>query len=97
MTRNKGAPMTTVSIRRHGAAAIMTIPAEVLETLGIDVGSKLEVTVSGHGFTARPQSKRTRRRYSLRELLRGATPKVMRRLNHETVWARVGDPVGREP
>jgi antitoxin ChpS len=88
--------MTTVSIRRQGGVAVMTIPAEVLKTLGVDVGSKLEVTASGDGFTARPQSKPARRRYSLRELLRGATPKTMRRLTRETAWAREGGPVGRE-
>lgn len=88
--------MTTVSIRRQGGAAIMTIPAEVLKTLRIDVGSKLEVAVTESGFTARAKRKRERKRYSLRELLRGATPKAMRKLNRETAWAREGDPVGRE-
>lgn len=88
--------MTTVSIRRQGGAAIMTIPAEVLKTLGIDVGSKLEVAATVGGFTARTKAKQERRRYSLRELLRGATPRAMKRLNEETAWARDGKPVGRE-
>ena len=88
--------MTTVSIRRQGGAAVMTIPAEVLRTLAIDVGSKLEVVAGDGAFTARPMGKTERRRYSLRELLRGATPEAMRRLNEETAWARGGDPVGRE-
>ncbi len=47
-------------------------------------------------FTARPKAEPKRRRYSLRELLRGATPEAMRRLNAETAWAREGDPAGRE-
>jgi antitoxin ChpS len=88
--------MTTVSVRRQGGAAIMTIPAEVLKTLRIDVGSKLEVAVVEGVFTARPKGKNERRRYSLRELLRGATPEAMRQLNGETAWAREGDQVGRE-
>ena len=88
--------MTTVSIRRQGGAAVMTIPTGILKTLRIDVGSKLEVAVEDGAFTARPKAKRERRRYSLRELLRGATPEAMRRLNAETAWAREGDPVGRE-
>lgn len=88
--------MTIVSIRRQGGAAVMTIPAEVLKTLRIDVGSKLEIAVDEAGFVARPKGRTERRRYSLRELLRGATPEAMRLLNDETTWAREGEPVGRE-
>jgi antitoxin ChpS len=88
--------MSTVSIRRQGGAAIMTIPADVLRTLRIDVGSKLDIAVDDAGFSARPKRRTERRRYSLRELLRGATPEAMRRLNDETAWAREGESVGRE-
>lgn len=88
--------MTTVSIRRQGGAAIMTIPAEVLKTLHLDVGATLELSVSENGFTAQPVAKPRRRRYTLRELLRGATPETMRQLTEETAWAREGEPVGRE-
>ena len=88
--------MTTVSIRRQGGAAIMTIPAEVLKTLHLDVGATLELSVSETGFTAQPVTKPKRRRYTLRELLRGATPETMRQLHEDTAWAREGGPVGRE-
>lgn len=88
--------MTTVSIRRQGGAAVMTIPTGILKTLQIDVGSKLEVAVENGAFTATPKVKMERRRYSLREILRGATPEAMRRLNADTAWAREGDPFGRE-
>jgi antitoxin ChpS len=88
--------VTTVSIRRQGGAAVMTIPKEVLKTLDIDVGSELEVMVNGSGFTAQPKAKQARRRYSLRDLLKGATPKAMRKLSQQTAWAREGDPLGRE-
>jgi antitoxin ChpS len=86
----------TVSIRRQGGAAIMTIPPEVLKSLQLDVGAKLDVEVNGDSFTARPRSRRARKRYSLRELLRGVTPEKMRKLNDATAWAREGDSVGRE-
>lgn len=88
--------MSVVSIRRQGGAAVMTIPAEVLKTLRMDVGAELELSVSKDSFTARPKRKPGRKRYSLRELLRGATPEVMRELESETQWAREGDPIGRE-
>ena len=57
--------MTTVSIRKQGGAAIVTIPAKL-------------------------------RRYTLKELLRGATPKNMAALNRQTAQAREGKAVGRE-
>jgi antitoxin ChpS len=88
--------MAIVSVRRQGGAAIMTIPAEIVKALGIDVGSKLEIGVSGDAMTARPAAKAARRRFTLRELLRGATPNVMKELHDETAWAREGGSVGRE-
>ena len=88
--------MAIVSVRKQGGAAIMTIPAEILKALKIDVGSELEVALTDGAFTARPGEKPTRKRYSLRELLKGATPEAMRQLTDETAWSREGDPVGRE-
>jgi antitoxin ChpS len=88
--------MSLVSIRRQGGAAIMTIPSEVLKALHLDVGTQMEVAVTADGFTARPSEKPKRRRYSLRELLRGVTPEAMRRLQDETAGAHEGTPVGRE-
>ena len=57
--------MTTVSIRKQGGAAIVTIPAKP-------------------------------RRYTLKELLRGATPKNIKALSRQTAHARAGKVVGRE-
>ena len=88
--------MSIVSIRRQGGAAIMTIPSEVLKALHLDVGTQMEVAVTEDGFTARPAERPKRRRYSLRELLRGATPDTMRLLQEGTAWAHDGPPVGRE-
>ena len=88
--------MALVSIRRQGGAAIMTIPSEILKTLQLDVGTQMEIAVTEEGFTARALEKPRRRRYSLRELLRGATPDTMRKLHDETAWAHEGAPVGRE-
>lgn len=88
--------MTTVRIRRQGGAAIMTIPGEALKALHLDVGSMVEVKVAKGALVARPAAKPDRKRYSLRQLLKGATPDAMRKLNDETAWAREGDSVGRE-
>lgn len=73
----------------------MTIPADILKMLNVDVGATLEIEISNGAFIARPASP-ARKRYSLRELLRGITPKVAAKVNAETEWAREGESVGRE-
>ena len=86
--------MITVTIRRQGGAAVMTIPADVLKLLDLEVGSTLELEVADGRITARPVG--ARKRYTSAELLRGITPKVIAELNAATAWSRDGDPTGRE-
>lgn len=74
----------------------MTIPADVLKLLDLDVESTLELQVSDGDFTTRPVRPIARERYTLAELLRGVTPDVMAELTADTAWAREGKPVGRE-
>ena len=87
--------MITVNIRKQGGAAIMTIPADVLKILNIDVGTELELDVTAKEFIARPVELK-HRRYTLAELLHGTTPKTIKALNKKTKWARDGKSVGRE-
>lgn len=86
--------MTTVNVRKQGGAAVVTIPANMMQMLHIEVGSKLELNVSDGVLTARPAA--NKRRYSLSELLQGVTPAKIARLNAETAWALEGEPAGRE-
>lgn len=88
--------MITITVRKQGGAAIMTIPADVLKMLGLDIGSVLELQIAEGAFTARPARPAGRRRYTLAELLRGATPEVMAALRADTAWAHEGNAVGRE-
>jgi len=74
----------------------MTIPANVLKILNVEVGATLELDVTNGAFTARPAHKAARKRYTLAELLRGVTPEDMAALSADTAWAREGGPVGRE-
>lgn len=85
--------MITVNIRKQGGAAIMTIPADILKMFDIGVGSTLELSVTKEGFMVHPT---VQKRYTLNELLQGATPKNLKALNKETQWAREGKSVGRE-
>ena len=62
--------------------------------LDVEVGAELEV---GQGaFTARPVRAKSRKRYSLAEMMRDVTQEDMDAINEQTVWAREGEPVGRE-
>lgn len=89
--------MITVNIRRQGGAAVMTIPSDVLKLLNVDVGSRLEIEVAQGTFTARPATRpHPRKRYALRELLRGVTPETAAELAADTAWALEGETVGRE-
>jgi antitoxin ChpS len=88
--------MTTVHIRRQGGAAIVTIPAHLLRSLHADIGMPLDLQVDNGVLTARPVVAQPRKRYSLKEILRGATPEAMAALQAETAWAHEGGPVGRE-
>jgi antitoxin ChpS len=91
--------MITVNIRKQGSAAIMTIPSDVLKMLNVEVGASLELEVSNGVFTARPARPAARKRYTLAELLRGATPKDLAALQVDTACAREGESgesVGRE-
>lgn len=88
--------MKTVSIRKQGGAAIMTIPPDVLKSLHADIGSVLMLNVQDGAFIAKPVSPIVRKRFKLSELLKNVTPQAMQQLNAETEWAREGSPVGQE-
>lgn len=88
--------MATVNIRRQGGAAIVTIPAALLNRLNVGVGEALEIEVENGALMARPVVIDRPRRYSLKELLRGATPRNLAALKRQTAGALDGAPVGRE-
>lgn len=83
----------TTRIRKRGGEAIVTIPPELLAKTGLEVGSQVSLTVDRGSLIICPASAR-RRRYTMKELLRGAA--AVRRLNAEIAWAREGAIVGQE-
>ena len=87
--------MDKVHIRKQGGAAIITIPAHILSELQLHIGDDLMLDVGKNSFTAKPVT-RKRKRYTLKELLKGATPKKMKALNKNTEWFRDIKPVGKE-
>lgn len=88
--------MITVNVRKQGGAAIVTIPSDVMKLLHIRVGTALQLDVREGMLTARAVASPSRKRYSLKELLRGVTPATLSKLNKQTRWARQGKRVGRE-
>lgn len=85
-----------MSLRKQGAAVIVTIPPSVLKSLDLKIGAELQMDVRNGALVIVPARPSRRKRYTLAQLLEGATPKTVKALNDETAWAREGSAVGRE-
>ena len=88
--------MLSMPLRKQGGAAIVTIPPSVLKSLDLKIGTELQMDVRDGALVmvaARPAKPK---RYTLAQLLEGATPKTVKALNDETAWSRKGAAVGRE-
>lgn len=88
--------MLSMPLRRQGGAAIVTIPPSVLKSLDLKIGAELQMDVRDGALVMVPAVPSKRKRYTLAQLLEGATPKVVTALNDDTAWSREGDAVGRE-
>ena len=88
--------LLTMPLRKQGGAAVVTIPPSVLERLDLKIGAKLEMDVRDGALVMVPSIPLRRKRYTLAQLLEGATPATVRALNRETAGAREGDSMGRE-
>ena len=88
--------MPSMPLRKQGGAAIVTIPPSILKSLDLKIGSELQMDVRDGTLVLVPVQAPKRKRYTLAQLLVGATPATIKALNSETAWAREGEPVGRE-
>ena len=88
--------MLSITLRKQGGAAVVTIPPSVLKSLDLKVGSQLQMNVLDGALVMVPVLATKRKRYSLAQLLVGATPATIKALNNEMAWSREGDAVGRE-
>ena len=88
--------MINVQIRKQGGAAIMTIPSDLLRILKLNIGDTVALDVANDELIVHLIRKSNRKRYTLKELLGGATKKSMKALNKTTEWARDGKAIGRE-
>ena len=88
--------MLSMPLRKQGGAAIVTIPPSVLKSLDLKIGTELQMDVRDGALVMVPAKPAKRKRYTLAQLLEGATPKTAKALNNDTAWSREGDAVGRE-
>jgi antitoxin ChpS len=82
----------TAKIRRQGGATVFSIPPALLKMLGVEVGAELTLVVDNGALVATPL--KTKRRYTLAELLEGADEMVA--LNKQAAAWESGAPVGNE-
>jgi antitoxin ChpS len=91
--------MLSVPLRNQGDAAsvtIVTIPPSVLKSLDLKIGADLQMDVRDGALPTVPAKAAKRKRYTLAQLLEGATPKAIKTLNDDTARSWDGDAVGRE-
>ena len=88
--------MLSMPLRKQGGAAIVTIPPSVLKSLDLKIGTELQMDVREGALVMVPAKPARRKRYTLAQLLEGATPKAVKALNADTAWSREGGAVGRE-
>jgi antitoxin component of MazEF toxin-antitoxin module len=88
--------MTTANIRKQGKSAVMTIPVDILKKVNIRIGATVEIRPADDGFFVRMTPKKTRKRYSIQELMQGVTKDWAEEIKDETFCAREGGPEGRE-
>jgi antitoxin ChpS len=86
-----------VRLRKQGGATVMAVPAQVLKALSVAAEDSVRVTVAdGKMIVEAIKAKTPRKRYALMDLLKGATPGVMKAINDDTSWFRDAPAVGRE-
>ncbi len=88
--------MITANIRKQGKSAVITIPADILKRGNVSIGATVEIRPADDGFFVRMTPKKTRKRYSIQELMQGVTKDWAEEMKNETAWAREGEPEGRE-
>jgi len=75
INQNKGVDyMSTVTAQKWGNSLGIRIPKDVADRIGIEQGSKMELNVSGKDKAITLKPIKTRKKYTLNELLSQITP-----------------------
>lgn len=82
--------MSKVAVRKSGGASIISLPKAIVSTLGLDVGSELELTLSDHKIILTPVAEET-----LEDLLAASPKSCFKVTEEDRQWLNDG-PVGNE-
>lgn len=74
--------MSHISIRQSGGANIVSLPKVILKTLGLHVGSTLDLSIVDSKIVLTPISKKP----TLEELLQGTPKKKLQLTEEEREW-----------
>ena len=83
--------MTQIAIRQSGGANIVSIPKAILSTLGLQVGSHLDLTIENNRIVLTPASDEQ----TLEELLAGSPKENLSLTNEDKAWLSKS-PLGKE-
>lgn len=73
--------MSAISVRQSGGANIVSIPKAIVQTLGLTVGSKLNLTLEGNSIVLTPIDEP-----SLEELLEGSPKECFKVTMEDREW-----------
>lgn len=83
--------MSSVSVRQSGGANIVSIPKAIVQTLGLAVGSKLNLTIKGNAIVLTPIEESE----SLEDLLAGSPKECFKVTEEDKEWIDA-KPTGKE-
>lgn len=83
--------MSLVSVRQSGGANIVSIPKAIVQTLGLEVGSKLDLSIKDNSIVLTPVGDTL----SLEELLAGSPKKCFKVTVEDREWIDA-EPIGKE-
>ena len=83
--------MTSIAVRQSGGANIVSIPKAIVQTLGLHVGSKLDLSIKDNRIILTPINDEL----SLDELLKGSPKKCFQVTEEDREWIDA-EPVGKE-
>ena len=83
--------MTAIAVRQSGGANIISIPKAIVKTLGLHVGSKLDLTIEDNKIVLTPIKEDT----SLEALLAGSPKECFRVTEEDREWIDA-KPAGKE-
>ncbi len=73
--------MSTISIRKSGGASIVSLPKSILTTLGLAVGSKLDLRIDDGQIVLKPLDEMT-----LEHILANSPKERLHRMEEDQVW-----------